>query len=932
MKRLLSLGLLLSLVMFLRPVQAAVFTDVASNHPNYDAINYLQENGIVEGYSDNTFRPNQLVNRAEALKIILLGSAIFVPDIAPQEIFPDVMHEAWYGKFVLKAKNLTIVSGDGDTGLFRPGDTMNLAEALKILLKTNNNDGIPTTIHPYNDVAPNTWFAPYFEYASQADLLDQSSSENVYPATPVSRALLAELMYRLATNDFIMADGLASYYGEKFHGRTTANGEIFDASLFTAAHRTYPFDTWLRVTNVANGQSTVVRVNDRGPYADTEHRIIDLSKAAFESISPLGAGVISVKIEETYAPSLPASTSEPTVEASEEPTVSLADLLSADLLNTSKSSCPEADSLTYITKTTYDSITLDKEIPNRVLADELLTLRGISSSSNDQVSAFLIDEDGIQTHFTSDLTDGRFEVIVRFPSTGTYKLGVLPGLFGSSTVWDVIALKNTCIEEAESSALPLVSGLELDMNSGDTVVRWDKGNYNLFKLTFAQEGLHHSYILHDLSDFSPTYSEFSAFDAGNTELSLRGASLLQKSLLEPVQLVWSKPSSLPFIASTHEEYIISEDEIDLVSLTSNTIAKETIKVLFRPKTDVRVNAAVILPSGTVKEIALTSSTLQSQQSSLGFEVFPRSTSRLTAEYKTEKTGVHFLEVNNAEGLAVINVPIYIRNQYPLLPNPRDVSDGLPVDLGNDSTALNATMLDLVNLDRKDHGYGPLALDNNLSRLAQARSDDMVHDNYFGHWDKNGQTANDLRKNYGIQTTVGENLAKDINLELAQYGLMRSAIHRSNILSDDWSRVGFGISKLAEGSYIVVQIFSGEPLDLSDVDGLRNEVLEAINAHRSSDLALGVTLNNLAQTWSQKMVDEEFFDFTDGTGTGLVDTIRDANVNAALGTYIMGNSSFPNALDQIGLNEQLQDSKWKTLGVGIEQDSLGIIKITLIYTE
>ncbi|NIT70101.1 hypothetical protein GWO43_04200, partial [candidate division KSB1 bacterium] len=59
------------------------------------------------------------------------------------------------------------------------------------------------------------WFGPYFEYARLAGLLDQSQNENVYPATPVTRGLLAELMYRLATSNLVVPDGKASYYGEK---------------------------------------------------------------------------------------------------------------------------------------------------------------------------------------------------------------------------------------------------------------------------------------------------------------------------------------------------------------------------------------------------------------------------------------------------------------------------------------------------------------------------------------------------------------------------------------------------------------------------------------------------------------------------------------------------------------------------------------------
>jgi len=226
----------------------------------------------------------------------------------------------------------------------------------------------------------------------------------------------------------------------------------------------------------------------------------------------------------------------------------------------------------------------------------------------------------------------------------------------------------------------------------------------------------------------------------------------------------------------------------------------------------------------------------------------------------------------------------------------------------------------------------LKLDNSLSNLAQSRSDDMVANNYFGHWDKQGRDANDLRLNYGIQTLVGENLAKDVNLTLAQYGLMRSAIHRSNILSNDWTRVGFGMSKLSDGSYVFVQIFSDDPLDMNDLTSLRNDVLTAANKNRSGNLTLQTNLNTQAQSWSEKMASENFFDFTDGSGTPLVDTVRNAGINASLGTYIMGNSTIADALSQIEVNTQLQESKWKNLGVGIKQDNLGIIKITLIYTE
>ena len=89
--------------------------------------------------------------------------------------------------------------------------------------------------------------------------------------------------------------GQASWYGGKFHGRKTASGERFDMNGLTAAHRTLPFGTKVRVVNEETGQSVVVRVNDRGPWG--HGRIIDLSRAAAERIGLRHAGVGRVKVE-----------------------------------------------------------------------------------------------------------------------------------------------------------------------------------------------------------------------------------------------------------------------------------------------------------------------------------------------------------------------------------------------------------------------------------------------------------------------------------------------------------------------------------------------------------------------------------------------------------------------------------------------------------
>lgn len=90
--------------------------------------------------------------------------------------------------------------------------------------------------------------------------------------------------------------GQATYYADRFHGRTTASGERFDQQAMTAAHRRLPFGTRVRVTNRNNGASVVVRINDRGPFGD-RRRIIDLSRAAAEKLGMIRAGVVPVRVE-----------------------------------------------------------------------------------------------------------------------------------------------------------------------------------------------------------------------------------------------------------------------------------------------------------------------------------------------------------------------------------------------------------------------------------------------------------------------------------------------------------------------------------------------------------------------------------------------------------------------------------------------------------
>ncbi len=109
-----------------------------------------------------------------------------------------------------------------------------------------------------------------------------SSAPNVVPATQ--------------SNSTYKAIGKASFYADKYQGRATASGELFNQNTPTAAHKTLPFGTWVNVTNRQNGKHVTVKINDRGPF--TKGRIIDLSKSAFKAIANPRLGVVDVVVEE----------------------------------------------------------------------------------------------------------------------------------------------------------------------------------------------------------------------------------------------------------------------------------------------------------------------------------------------------------------------------------------------------------------------------------------------------------------------------------------------------------------------------------------------------------------------------------------------------------------------------------------------------------
>lgn len=174
---------------------SGTFSDVPQTHPNYVAIMYLKTQGILGGYEDGTFKPDALVNRAEALKILMMGNKVEVPETVLQASFSDYKTDDWFAKYVEQAKTLGIVSGNPD-GTFAPARNVVRAEFIKMLLIIN---GLKTEkwidLELFADIPKGEWFTAYMNYAGQAGLITKDAKNMLYPARELTRGDVAEIMY-----------------------------------------------------------------------------------------------------------------------------------------------------------------------------------------------------------------------------------------------------------------------------------------------------------------------------------------------------------------------------------------------------------------------------------------------------------------------------------------------------------------------------------------------------------------------------------------------------------------------------------------------------------------------------------------------------------------------------------------------------------------
>ncbi|MBW3625327.1 MAG: hypothetical protein KY468_18175 [Armatimonadetes bacterium] len=240
-------------------------------------------------------------------------------------------------------------------------------------------------------------------------------------------------------------------------------------------------------------------------------------------------------------------------------------------------------------------------------------------------------------------------------------------------------------------------------------------------------------------------------------------------------------------------------------LPSTARVGETIEVAGRVLTSegLRSGGYVVPPTGFPEPVTLDAS------GSLENGVFGPRIARgrnFRFSFRPDREGTYIVEINNYQGIASINQPIYVGSGVPLLPNTLDYqgfpSPGAPLN----ARGTRDRWIDLINKDRAAFGLEPVALDDRLTAAAQSHIDDMIGRNYFSHagWDGSTPTLRAQRAGVRSDTMVGENIGQGMGIEDLQAQLMASAAHRSNLLNPNWKRVGLGVGRYASGLMVGAQ--------------------------------------------------------------------------------------------------------------------------------
>ncbi len=820
--------------------------------------------------------------------ISAVSSAVLFFSILPQafaQTFTDVTTSNRNGTAIEFLADHNIISGYPD-GTFRPEKPVSRVEFLKLALLSSNIELDVNTPSNFKDIDENAWYAPYVRKAKKEGWIQGYGDNSFKPEQSVNKVeglkMIAAIQgWQVATPDLppFKDVGLTEWFTPyvayaKTHNFLEEGGNFYIPSASLSRAKT--------------------------------------SETLFRAMVTKATG------NQNYSPDLVSK---------------FPDVLPTGTI-TPPPSTVNFTPVTYQTfpKTYFDNITLGEEFPNTFYVNEYYVFQGkINQGKYDNAFVFLkndTDEDFENT--SDDISNGTFVIPVIFRHPGNYKMGVVPGNIGESKYVQISVLPNLPAPTgSQTSTTP--SNLKVQYQNQQTTFSWSNGMDNVSKVTVSQGSTSKSFFNRQNSKkFDVIYYDFQGFKPGNINYKIESAKAAQTRPLT-IDSPWVSSTSQTFSATEHTFSEIHDDLITYNALPETKTGPGTISFSGKTSSDIYQEAKVIKPDGKVDTVTLKTGTKTLIIN--GTPVIPKG-GDYSFSYNAQTSGRYIIEINGTDGLATLNTPVYVGNGIPLLPDFFDLENATAPDTVSTGILMN-NLLKLINQERTKYGLSTISADASLNKLAQQHADDMAKRNFFGHTNPEGLTPDDRRIAMGITTDVGENLARAPNILYAHNGLMRSAIHRENILDSDWQRVGIGITKIDGDYLLVVEEFSSKPLDAAELTNIKNNLLNQVNQKRLADgnkaLSKDTTLESVADNWSLAMAKQKFFEFTAPDGSSLAANVQKAVTNRAVQIYILESNSQSQLLTELMNSTQALTASWKTVGLGLQADNEGTLKLTLLLS-
>ncbi len=541
----------------------------------------------------------------------------------------------------------------------------------------------------------------------------------------------------------------ATFYSDAFEGGSTANSDIFHQSNHSAAICDIPLGRFLYVSKWGTG--IVIKANDR-PNCTRYPNVIDFSRSVFSLFAPTSLGRIS-DVQVTDIGVAPAD--------------HVKWLFPKDIFS-------------------HLGVNLISSVPNILFINQGIEIRGKVTSPSDYVIVYIShedDPDAKESNLVKVGKDGVFSARILLPK----KIGNYTFVIARGKSFNTDSYATLTLIDPESLTYPSFPTEKLRLTPRITNIG-NISSINLPENIFGELTLRNGKREFQTKGTTLILKD-TGFQAWPVQAQIRWYNLSTTSPLDRKSRINSLFSGSVILDRKHES--IGADKVSIIVKNNNA----NIRFITPKDFLLRPNYYITLPSGDVKEY-----TFHSEY--IGSDKYLKQGATINIQLSLPQEGNFMLEIVRQDGIAYVNIPIARWNIWSIIDPLADIQIRT---IRKNVDSVRASILDEINILRKNISKAPVTLDHTLSTLAQAKVDDMIMRNYQSHADPDGKYIDALAQKLilDIEWGLWENIWYGNVSDLAlQDGLEESWVHRYNMLQSSWRRVGIGYGIKNDKVYLV----------------------------------------------------------------------------------------------------------------------------------